>query len=189
MKRQIISQTRHEHVIVSLLDNAPNDLIGCLIQKRRVTNTLKPWYNEPRNSEFRDIVNKTQLPFWGHTRHITFDIVNKKGMMDLFVSLYWGLSVHSIYLENSVQKQVDFKGKMTFIAAVFQHHIPEKNLKKKIWRKKTREIECNEKYKIWKKKSWNYNTISVQCWIHNSRLFCLKLPLEWEMVHVHRFLH
>ena len=25
--------------------------------------TLKPRYNEPRNSEFFDIVNKTQLPF------------------------------------------------------------------------------------------------------------------------------
>ena len=31
-----------------------------------------------------DIVNNTQLPFWESTRHITFDIVNKKGMMDLF---------------------------------------------------------------------------------------------------------
>ena len=39
-------------------------------------NTLKPWYNEPQYSEFRDIVNKIQLPFWGFTKHITFDIVN-----------------------------------------------------------------------------------------------------------------
>ena len=36
--------------------------------------TLKPRYNEPRNSEFLDIVNKTQLPFYGFTKHITFDI-------------------------------------------------------------------------------------------------------------------
>ena len=38
--------------------------------------TLKPRYNEPRYSEFRYIVNKTQLPFEGFTKHITFDIVN-----------------------------------------------------------------------------------------------------------------
>ena len=38
--------------------------------------TLKPQYNEPRYSEFRDIVNKTQLPFSGFTKHITSDIVN-----------------------------------------------------------------------------------------------------------------
>ena len=38
--------------------------------------TLKPRYNEPRYSEFCDIVNKTQLPFLGFTKHITFDIVN-----------------------------------------------------------------------------------------------------------------
>ena len=37
---------------------------------------LKPWYNEPQYSEFHTIVNKTQLPFWGFTKHITFDIVN-----------------------------------------------------------------------------------------------------------------
>ena len=37
---------------------------------------LKPWYNEPRKSEFLDIVNKTKLPFWGFTKHITSDIVN-----------------------------------------------------------------------------------------------------------------
>ena len=43
---------------------------------QQYTHTLKPWYNEPRYSEFRDIVNKTQLPFWGFTKHITFDIVN-----------------------------------------------------------------------------------------------------------------
>ena len=41
-----------------------------------VIGTLKPRYNEPRNSEFRDIVNKTQLLFCGFTKHITFDIVN-----------------------------------------------------------------------------------------------------------------
>ena len=39
-------------------------------------NTLKPWYTEPWYSDFHDIVNKTQLPFWGFTKHITFDIVN-----------------------------------------------------------------------------------------------------------------
>ena len=38
---------------------------------------LKPWYNKLRNSEFRYIVNKTQLPFWGFTRHITFDICSE----------------------------------------------------------------------------------------------------------------
>ena len=38
--------------------------------------TLKPWYNKPQYSEFCDIVNKTQLPFWRFTKHITFDIVN-----------------------------------------------------------------------------------------------------------------
>ena len=38
--------------------------------------TLKPRYNEPRYSEFCNIVNKTQLPFWGFTKYITFDIVN-----------------------------------------------------------------------------------------------------------------
>ena len=33
--------------------------------------TLKPWYYEPRYSEFHDIVNKTQLPFWEFTtKHI-----------------------------------------------------------------------------------------------------------------------
>ena len=38
--------------------------------------TLKSRYNEPRYSEFRNIVNQTQLPFLGFTKHITFDIVN-----------------------------------------------------------------------------------------------------------------
>ena len=36
--------------------------------------TLKPQYNEPLHNEFRDIVNKTQLPFWGFTQHITLDL-------------------------------------------------------------------------------------------------------------------
>ena len=40
------------------------------------SSTLKPRNNEPWYSEFRDIVNKTQLLFWGCTKHITFDIVN-----------------------------------------------------------------------------------------------------------------
>ena len=44
--------------------------------------TLKPWYNEPQYSEFCNIVNKTQLPFWGFTKHMTFDIVNY--LTDLF---------------------------------------------------------------------------------------------------------
>ena len=34
--------------------------------------TPESWFSEPRFSEFRDIVNKIQLPFWGFTRHITF---------------------------------------------------------------------------------------------------------------------
>ena len=40
------------------------------------SSTLKPRYSEPRNSEFLDKVNKTQLPFWGFIKHITIDIVN-----------------------------------------------------------------------------------------------------------------
>ena len=40
------------------------------------SSTLKPRYNEPWYSEFCNIVNKIQLPFWGFTKHITFDIVN-----------------------------------------------------------------------------------------------------------------
>ena len=31
---------------------------------------------KPRYSEFCDIVNKTQLPFWGFIKDIIFDIVN-----------------------------------------------------------------------------------------------------------------
>ena len=38
--------------------------------------TLKPRYNEPQYSEFRNIVNKTQLLFGGFTKYITFVIVN-----------------------------------------------------------------------------------------------------------------
>ena len=38
--------------------------------------TLKPRYNKPQYSEFRDIVNKIQLPFSGFTKHITFYTVN-----------------------------------------------------------------------------------------------------------------
>ena len=38
--------------------------------------TLKPRYNESQFSEFRNIVNKIQLPYWRFTNHITFDIVN-----------------------------------------------------------------------------------------------------------------
>ena len=47
--------------------------------------TLKPWYNEPRYSEFCDIVNKNKLLFWWFTKYSElFDIVNKKVMTDLF---------------------------------------------------------------------------------------------------------
>ena len=64
--------------------------------------TFKPQYSEPWYSEFHDIVNKTQLPFWGFTRHITFDIVNLSIQWTKRVwrthSLYWGLSVVLIYL-------------------------------------------------------------------------------------------
>ena len=60
--------------------------------------TLKPWYNEPRNSEFLEIVNKTQLPFWGFTKHITFAIVNYLIQWTKRIwrtcSLYWGLSFY-----------------------------------------------------------------------------------------------
>ena len=40
--------------------------------------TLKPRHNESRYSEFCDIVNNTQLPFSGFTKHVIFefDIVN-----------------------------------------------------------------------------------------------------------------
>ena len=47
--------------------------LGIIISK---ISTLQPQYNKPRNSEVLDIVNKTQLPFWGFTKHITFDILN-----------------------------------------------------------------------------------------------------------------
>ena len=39
--------------------------LGIIILK---TSTLQPQYNKPRNSEFLDIVNKTQLQFWRFTR-------------------------------------------------------------------------------------------------------------------------
>ena len=42
--------------------------LGIIISK---ISTLQPQYNKPRNSEVLDIVNKTQLPFWGFTKHIT----------------------------------------------------------------------------------------------------------------------
>ena len=41
---------------VLLLDNYNDRIQVCIF-------TLKPRYNEPQNSEFLDIVNKTQLPF------------------------------------------------------------------------------------------------------------------------------
>ena len=46
--------------------------LGIIILK---ISTLQPQYNKPRNSEFLDIVNKTHLPFWRFTKHITFGIV------------------------------------------------------------------------------------------------------------------
>ena len=54
--------------------------LGIIILK---TCTLQPQYNKPRNSEFLDIENKIQLSFWRFTKHITFDIVNKKGLTNL----------------------------------------------------------------------------------------------------------
>ena len=51
-------------------------LVAVKSNKVRMEYTLKPPYNESRYSEFCDIVNKIQLPFWGFTKHITFDIVN-----------------------------------------------------------------------------------------------------------------
>ena len=41
------------------------ELIACIGKKRKKRKmfTLKPRYNEPQYSEFRNIVNKTQLPF------------------------------------------------------------------------------------------------------------------------------
>ena len=38
-----------------------------------------------QSSEYgKYLVNKTQLPFWGFTKHITFDIVHQKGLTDFF---------------------------------------------------------------------------------------------------------
>ena len=51
-----------------------------------------------------DIVNKTQLPFWGFTKHITFDIVNYSILWTKRVqicSLYQGLSVPRLIIINS----------------------------------------------------------------------------------------
>ena len=58
-----------------------NDAILCLMPpcfflSSLQLDILKPRYNEPQYSEFPDLVNETQLPFWGFTKHITFDIVN-----------------------------------------------------------------------------------------------------------------
>ena len=53
--------------------------------------TLKPWYNEPRFSEFPDIVKNNPAPILRiyNAYYIwyseLFDIVNKNGPMDLFV--------------------------------------------------------------------------------------------------------
>ena len=46
------------------------------IGQKKEKSTPKPRSNEPRYSEFCDIVNKTQFPFGGFIKHITFDIVN-----------------------------------------------------------------------------------------------------------------
>ena len=65
----------HCHVRISNKLNLGENEIA-LIDSVQLSNTLKPRYNEPWYSEFCDIVNKTQLPFWGFTRHNTFDVVN-----------------------------------------------------------------------------------------------------------------
>ena len=70
----------------------------CIRKYKTSRYTLKPWYNEPRYSEFYDKRNKTQLPFWGFTKHIIFDKVNysikwTKRVWETY-SLYQGLSVH-----------------------------------------------------------------------------------------------
>ena len=70
--------------------------------------TLKTRYNEPGYSEFCNIVNKTQLPFWGFTKHITFDIVNysiqwtKRVWQN--VLLYQGLSVFRFDKKLNIKK-------------------------------------------------------------------------------------
>ena len=51
-------------------------LINAFCNSTQLGSTLKPRYNEPRYSEFHDIVNKTQLPIWGFTKHITYDKMN-----------------------------------------------------------------------------------------------------------------
>ena len=60
-------------------------------------NTLKSRNREPQYSEFCKIVNKTQFPFWGFTKHITFDIVNYSILWTKRIwqtcSLYQGLCV------------------------------------------------------------------------------------------------
>ena len=50
-----------------------------------IIHTLKPRYSEPQYSEFRDIVNKSQLPFLGFTKHITFDRYSEQKGSDKFV--------------------------------------------------------------------------------------------------------
>ena len=41
-----------------------------IISYKTILSTLKPWYNKPQYSESCDIVNWTQLPFWGFTRQL-----------------------------------------------------------------------------------------------------------------------
>ena len=61
---------------MQLLDNIYGWLNLLLEFKCDHFSTLKPRYNEPQYSEFRELVKKTQLPFCGFTKHISFDIVN-----------------------------------------------------------------------------------------------------------------
>ena len=74
--------------------------------KHERKSTLKPWYNEPRYSEFCDIVNKIQLLFLGFTKHITSDIVNYLIEWTKRVwqtsSLYRGLSVRHFFYRNTL---------------------------------------------------------------------------------------
>ena len=65
--------TDHSFNKISMAEHEKN---CCVVLYIGLFGTLKPGYNEPRYSEFRDIVNKTQLPFSGFTKHITSDIVN-----------------------------------------------------------------------------------------------------------------
>ena len=99
--------------------------------------TLKPQYNEPWYSEFRHIVTKTQLPFWGFTKHITFSIVNYSKRVWRTCSLYQGLSVILLHIMNTrwickkclkykhfaVKKIISHLSKHSFIIGTNNHNI------------------------------------------------------------------